>query len=129
MCVIRERLADTLLCEGYAEDSRLYADQLACAYWRHNTLDNILLDLKFILDAEDYAGILGFCKLQYPILFATLPSALVSGEAEVPGLKHDTHGSSGILDSAASRADSFRAIWPAAFGSMVSQQQPQPTME
>ena len=72
---------------------------------------------------------LGFCKLHYPILFATLPSKLVSGEAAVPGLKHDTHFSSGILDSAAYRADSFRAIWPAAFGSMVSQQQPQQTME
>ena len=122
VCVIRERIGDILLGEGYGEDSRLYADKLAVAYWKHSALDEILKDLRFILDNEDFDGILGFCKLHYPILFATIPSEVRSaamgsitdnaGNTAAPHTQHDTTVCAGMLDSAASRTDSFRAVWP-----------------
>ena len=128
VCVIRERIGDILLGEGYGEESRLYADQLAVAFWKNSTLDVILRDIRFILDEED-TGILGFCKLHYPILFATIPTEVRrtslgcnTGRASIdppPHSQHDTEMRAGMLDSAASRADSFRAIWPAAFGFRV----------
>ena len=55
VCVIRERLGDILLAEGYPESSKLYADQLTYAFWRRDTLDCILQDLQFIPDADDDA--------------------------------------------------------------------------
>ena len=129
VCVIRERLGDTLLAEGYSESSRLYADQLAYAFWRRDTLDSILQDLQFILDEDDYAGILGFCKLQYPVLYATIPSSLKPKRAALPGTQHTSSRGQGVLDSAAIRASSFETIWPAAARSMGTQQQPFNSME
>ena len=76
LIVVRERLGDSLLGEGYSEEQRLYADSLARAYWSGATLDVLLTDLRFILDSSDYACILGWCKLHYPITFLTIPPEL-----------------------------------------------------
>ena len=129
VCVARERLSDILLCEGASENHRSYADRLACAYWRQSTVDCILQDLQFIFAEDEFAGILGFCKLHYPILFATIPLELKSGQASPANTQHNAAAVTGILDSAACRASSFDNVWPAAFRFYLPQQLPHHSME
>ena len=116
VCVIRERVGDILLGEGYGEASRLYADQLAVAYRRNSTLDVILRDLQFVLDEADFAGILGFCKLHYPILFETIPSDVRGVVPSLSRSQHTTTTWANILDSAA-----LLWPWPDLFGDVLIQ--------
>ena len=129
VCVARERLSDILLCEGASENHRSYADRLACAYWQQSTVDCILQDLQFIFAEDEFAGILGFCKLRYPILFATIPSEIRLGHATPANTQHDAAADTRILNSAASRASSFVTVWPAAFRFNSPQQLPHHSME
>ena len=93
LIVIREKIGDWLLCEGHSEESILYADRLASAYWTGRTIDVILSDLRFILDAGDCACILGWCKCHYPILYSTIPNELRDVDAAVYGPFHPAYNS------------------------------------
>ena len=88
--VIRERLSEYLHCHSASESAILYADKLGAAYWIGNTLDQIVEDCSFILPPEEYASIMGFCKLHYPLAYATIPAGLRElAVAGVPCFKHN----------------------------------------
>ena len=72
--VLRERLSEYLHCHSASESSILYADKLGAAYWIGTTLDQIVEDCSFILPPDEYASIMGFCKLHYPLAYATIPA-------------------------------------------------------
>ena len=88
LIVIGERLSGYLQGDGYGEETVLYADKLARAFWTGRTLDVVLTDLRFILDPSEYASILGWCKTHYPITFLTIPPELREVDQSVVGPFH-----------------------------------------
>ena len=76
----RELLIDQLAYEGVSETGRVQADSLAVQLWDATTVDEFLREVQESLPPDAFGILLQFCKREYPLLFASLPSN-ITGES------------------------------------------------
>ena len=75
-----ELLTDQLVYEGVSEIGRIQADSLAVQLWDATTVDELLREVQESLPPDAFCILLQFCKREYPLLFASLPSS-ITGES------------------------------------------------
>ena len=76
----RELLIDQLAYEGVSEIGRTQADAIAVQLWDATTVDELLREVQESLPSDAFGILLQFCRREYPLLFASLPSN-ITGES------------------------------------------------
>ena len=59
-------------------------DALALQFWRHETLDTVFREVKWVLPRSNYVRVLAFTAREYELLYTALP-------ADVKDIAHSEH--------------------------------------